>query len=95
MQTNISNFRWQIKLIFLVVLVVGLFFSWHGGRNPAYEVHADLPPGFNHCNAEACVCRQESTCRAARCVWPGVYNSCERRFRDMVPSGMDPQGNNF
>jgi hypothetical protein len=35
MKSKSMRFLWQIKLIFLVVLVVGLFFSWHGGRGPA------------------------------------------------------------
>jgi calponin family repeat protein len=66
MQSKKSNIRWQVKLIFFVVLVVGLFFSWHGGRGYQQLVRADIE---SRCTIQSCDCKSISSCGATGCLW--------------------------
>jgi hypothetical protein len=65
MQSKKSNVRWLIKLIFLGVLVVGLFFSWQVWRTAPGAVLAQLGLA---CSNSGCNCQSRSSSMAVGCA---------------------------
>jgi hypothetical protein len=84
MQSKKSNFRWLIKLIFLVVFVVGQFFSLLVEKSTEIAVLADAgtPCDSRKCNCMRCPPNRvnsssgKSSCDAAGCSWYSMGGVC-------------------